>query len=155
MPSETDPRQLQVTATLMVLARAYRGAVDRVLNDLGLSHSSAWTILQTGHLGDGIRQGALAEALGIEAPSLVRIIDQLVEAGLMRRVEDATDRRVRTVHLTSEGRAVLRQIDDLLTQWRNTLFADIAGEDLDACLRVFDGLNKGLGKHFTVRGRDL
>jgi MarR family transcriptional regulator for hemolysin len=36
-------------------------------------------------LGEGINQVALAEEIGIEGPSLVRVIDQLATDGLVRR----------------------------------------------------------------------
>ena len=97
---------MATTANLMVLSRAYRGAADKALADYGLSQATAWPVILAGRLGDGVRQGALAEALGVEGPSLVRVLDQLVAAGLMERREDPHDRRAKTLHLTEAGQAL-------------------------------------------------
>ena len=143
-PSDSDLSAM--TANLLVVSRAYRGVADRALADLGLSQATAWPIVMTGRLGDGVRQGALAEALGIEGPSLVRILDQLVAAGLMQRKEDANDRRAKTLHLTPAGNAQRVQIEALLVQLRRTLFADIDASDLKTALRVLESLKCTLGR---------
>lgn len=105
MKTATDNRLMAMTANLMVLSRAYRSAADKALADFGLSQATAWPVILTGRLGDGVRQGALAEALGVEGPSLVRVLDQLVAAGLIERREDPQDRRARTLHLTPAGQS--------------------------------------------------
>ena len=103
MNTPSDSLLMATTANLMVLSRAYRGAADKALADYGLSQATAWPVILAGRLGDGVRQGALAEALGVEGPSLVRVLDQLVAAGLMERREDPHDRRAKTLHLTEAG----------------------------------------------------
>lgn len=64
MDTPTDSQLMATTANLMVLSRAYRGAADKALADYGLSQATAWPVILAGRLGDGVRQGALAEALG-------------------------------------------------------------------------------------------
>ena len=96
-----------------------------------------------------MRQGALAEALGVEGPSLVRVLDQLVAAGLMERREDAHDRRAKTLHLTDAGHALRAQVEDVLVELRRRLFQGVSEADLQACLRVFDALKVSLGRGAT------
>ena len=136
----SDACLMTTTATLTVLARAYRSVADNALAEYGLSQATAWPVIVTGRLGDGVRQGALAEALGVEGPSLVRVLDQLVASGLIERREDPQDRRARTIHLTADGQALRKQVEAVLVKLRRSLFKDIAPEDLKACLRVFDAL---------------
>ncbi|NMK50435.1 MarR family transcriptional regulator, partial [Achromobacter sp. Bel] len=93
-----------------------------------------------------VRQGALAEALGVEGPSLVRVLDQLVAAGLMERREDTHDRRAKTLHLTDAGHALRAQVEDVLVELRRRLFHGVSEADLQACLRVFDALKVSLGR---------
>ncbi|KOF51870.1 MULTISPECIES: MarR family transcriptional regulator [unclassified Achromobacter] len=146
MKTLSDSQLMATTANLMVIARAYRGAADKALADYGLSQATAWPVILTGRLGDGVRQGALAEALGVEGPSLVRVLDQLVAAGLMERREDPHDRRARTLHLTEAGHALRKQVEDVLVELRRRLFAGVAEADLEACLRVFESLKAALGR---------
>jgi DNA-binding MarR family transcriptional regulator len=49
----------------------------------------------------------LAELAGIAAPTATRIVDGLLQRGLLSRVEDPTDRRAVVISLTPEGRAAL------------------------------------------------
>ena len=146
MNNPPEPLMQQVMATLMVLSRAYRSAANKALVNYGLSQATAWPVLVVGRLGDGIRQGALAEALGVEAPSVVRVIDQLDAAGLIERRESPQDRRARTLHLTEAGQAMRGQIEDVLVDFRRELFKDIDTSDLQACQRVFDTLKVSLGR---------
>ena len=137
---------MATTANLMVLSRAYRVAADKALADYGLSQATAWPVILAGRLGDGGRQGALAEALGVEGPSLVRVLDQLVAAGLMERREDPHDRRARTLHLTDAGHALRAQVEEVLVELRRRVFQGVSESDLQACLRVFDALKVALGR---------
>lgn len=146
MDTPTDSQLMATTANLMVLSRAYRGAADKALADYGLSQATAWPVILAGRLGDGVRQGALAEALGVEGPSLVRVLDQLVAAGLMERREDALDRRAKTLHLTEAGHALRKEVEDVLVELRRRLFDGVSEADLQACLRVFDSLKAALGR---------
>ncbi|CAB3886455.1 MarR family transcriptional regulator [Achromobacter xylosoxidans] len=146
MLTPSDSQLMATTANLMVLSRAYRGAADKALADYGLSQATAWPVILAGRLGDGVRQGALAEALGVEGPSLVRVLDQLVAAGLMERREDPHDRRARTLHLTDAGHALRAQVEEVLVELRRRVFQGVSESDLEACLRVFDALKVSLGR---------
>ena len=53
--------------------------------------------------GEGQRD--IAESLGADPSTMVRLIDQLEERGLLRRVTHATDRRTSVPTLTEDGRA--------------------------------------------------
>ncbi|CAM4238101.1 MarR family winged helix-turn-helix transcriptional regulator [Bordetella muralis] len=141
---------MATTASLMVLSRAYRSVADNALSEYGLSQATAWPVILTGRLGDGVRQGALAEALGVEGPSLVRVLDQLVSSGLIERREDPNDRRARTIHLTPDGHALREQVEGVLVKLRREIFRDVSHDDLQACLRVFDTLKTALGRDDAV-----
>jgi len=130
---------------LGVLQRSYRAAADKAVAHVGLSHAMAWPLMIIGRLGGHVRPGVVADMLGIEAPSLARSVDQLVEAGLAERHSDPADGRARTLHLTAAGHAAWEQIEAALTTFRGELFAGLSEEDLSACLRVFDTLGERLG----------
>ncbi|MET3786575.1 DNA-binding MarR family transcriptional regulator [Methylobacterium radiotolerans] len=88
------------------------------------------------------RQNVLAEAVGIEGPSLVRLIDQLAAAGLVVRREDPSDRRAKVLGLTARGRQVFERIEAELSTLRARVFAEVDGADLEASLRVFAALQR-------------
>jgi MarR family transcriptional regulator for hemolysin len=136
---------MQFGVGLGKLQRAYRAAADRAVAHIGLSHALAWPLISIGRLGGAVRPGVVAESLGIESASVVRSIDQLVEAGLAERQADPADGRAKTLHLTPAGEAAWGQIEAALDALRAELFAGVADADLAASLRVFDALGQNLG----------
>lgn len=138
--------RMAVVSALPVLQRAYRAAADKVVAPAGLSLALALPLVTVGRMGSGVRPGALADALAIEAASLVRPLEQLLEAGLLERRDDTADRRAKTLHLTTAGQAAGAQLEAVLLELRNSVFAGIPDEDVAACLRVFATLEARLCK---------
>jgi MarR family transcriptional regulator for hemolysin len=148
-PSAAVARQqnrMAFGATLQVMSRAYKAAADKAVGHIGLSQAMAWPLVMIGRLGNGIRPGVLADVLAIESASLVRQLDQLSEAGLVERREDAIDRRAKTLHLTPAGTRARAKIEASLDAMRAEMFDGIADADLEACLRVFAALDARLGR---------
>lgn len=112
------------------LARIWRRESDQALSDHGLSYATAIPLLVLSRQGENVRQGVLADELGIEGPSLVRLIDLLQAEGLVERREDPTDRRAKTLHLTKAGEAKLNETNRVLRRVRASLLKDIAPEEL-------------------------
>jgi len=79
--------------------------------------------------------------------SLVRLIDQLIDAGLVTRNEDINDRRAKTLHLTAEGRKRATQLEKALVSFRRTLFRDIPQADVETSIRVLDELSGAIAKY--------
>ncbi len=125
------------THTLLLAGRQYRRAANAVAEAHGLSDATALPLLIIGRQGGEPRQNVLAEAVGIEGPSLVRLLDQLGAAGLVVRKEDPTDRRAKVLSLTPAGRAVVATMETDLERLREQIFAAVSDADLEASLRVF------------------
>ncbi len=86
--------------------------------------------------GKCVRQGVLANEMGIEGPSLVRLIDLLQAEGLVERREDPTDRRAKMLHVTPLGEAKVAEINRVLQRLRAELMNGIPSEDLAITFRV-------------------
>jgi DNA-binding MarR family transcriptional regulator len=54
--------------------------------------------------------GQIADALGVRAATATGLTDRLVRHGLIRRSDDASDRRVVRIELTPEGDRVLNEM---------------------------------------------
>jgi MarR family transcriptional regulator for hemolysin len=140
----SDETLMGLTMTLTHVARAYKSAADKLAASFGLSHATAWPIVMIGRLGDGVRPGTVADALGLEPPSLVRVIDQLVESGLLERHDDPSDRRAKTLHLSAKGRTCANSLEKALIPFRRQLFRNFDPADIAACARVLTGLDTTL-----------
>ncbi|MYM71912.1 MarR family transcriptional regulator [Duganella sp. FT134W] len=135
---------MSLTHTLIHVARAYKSAADALTADFELSHASAWPVLMISRLGDGVRPGQVADAVGIEPPSLVRIIDQLVAAGLVLRQDDPSDRRAKTLTLTSAGKNIAERLEKALAPFRRDLFKGMPQADIETTVRVLVQLDQVL-----------
>lgn len=135
-----DRLRLAYTQTLLLSGRHWRRAANAVMEAHGLSDASAVPLIMIARLDGAPRQTALAEAVGIEGASLVRLLDQLCEAGLALRREDPTDRRAKVLSLTPAGMAVVARMEADLAGLRAEVFADVSTADLAASLRVFEAL---------------
>jgi DNA-binding MarR family transcriptional regulator len=78
---------------------------SEVFGDLGLTPATATALLAIDAT-PGVRHGELADALRIQRPNLTKMLNQLVDEGLLRRGESAGDRRLVTFALTPRGARV-------------------------------------------------
>jgi DNA-binding MarR family transcriptional regulator len=95
------------------LLRCMGGAssdVFRVIDESGLTFSQMKVLVELEADDDAGTVTALSEELGISAASASRAADGLVRKKLATRVEDADDRRVRRLALTSRGRDLADRI---------------------------------------------
>lgn len=142
--SPLSPARQTFGLRLLRVSRLWRRAVNEVLARYNLSESTSLPLFLLRAGGSGLRQGALAAELGIEGPSLARLLDQLAAEGLVERCLDPSDRRARTIHLTPAGLAVVERIDEVLTDTRLRLTGQVSEAELAACLGVFDQIETAL-----------
>lgn len=92
--------------------------VHRVCAELGLSPPllKAFVHLGADTDGTGVRMGDLADHWGCDASWVTSLADGLQERGLAERLPHPTDRRVKTIVLTPEGRAKRERALELLSE---------------------------------------
>jgi len=144
------PSQAQIHAELgrliARLARIWRRESDQALSDHGLSYATAIPLLVLSRQGENVRQGVLADELGIEGPSLVRLIDLLQAEGLVERREDPTDRRAKTLHLTKAGEAKVEETNRVLRRVRASLLKDIGADELAITFETLQRIERRAGR---------
>jgi len=124
------------------IGRLWRQEADQALAAHGLSEATAIPLVVLLRRGKSLRQCALAEEVGIEGPSLVRLIDLLQAEGLVERREDPTDRRAKTLHLTALGETRADELNRILRRVRAYLLKDISGEDLAVTFEVLQRIEQ-------------
>jgi MarR family transcriptional regulator, transcriptional regulator for hemolysin len=127
------------------IVRLWRREVDQALADHGLSQATAVPLLVLSRWGKCARQGVLAEEMGIEGPSLVRLIDLLQAEGLVERRVDPTDRRAKMLHLTAIGETKADEINRVLRRVRAYLLKDISSEDLAVTFEALRSIERRAG----------
>lgn len=83
----------------------------------------------------GISGHEIGDRLGVSAPTASGLIDRLVEKGLVARVDDPDDRRVRRLHATELGLDVIRQMDSMFGRALGVVIGLLSVEELDLLRR--------------------
>src|SRR5947209_16376184 len=86
----------------------------RIAGDLGLTPGQMHTLL-TLRDGEPRPMRALADTMACDASYATTLIDGLERLGFVARQVSPTDRRVKLIHVTDEGRKMQHQIIELLS----------------------------------------
>ncbi|WDG81056.1 MarR family transcriptional regulator [Pseudomonas chlororaphis] len=127
---------MNISSGMVVAARHWRRICQSTLVNYGISEACAVPLLMIGRLGEGVRQVTVAQAAGMESPSLVRLLDQLCSAGYAIRAEDPHDRRAKCLSLTDTGRELVQSVEAELVRLRREVLEGITPADLEAALKV-------------------
>jgi MarR family transcriptional regulator for hemolysin len=125
-----------LTRDLLVAGRLWRKMARHAAAKHGVSEAAAAPLVWISRLGENVRQTVLAEAVGIEGASLVRLLDDLSAAGMVRRETDPNDRRANNLHLTPTGETAVAEIEAELQALRAGVFAAVSAEDIAGAGRV-------------------
>ncbi len=90
---------------LAKVGRAHRGNVGGLLAEVGLHVGQEMVLIELWEQ-DGLRGGELAGRLGVEPPTVTKMLGRLEGCGLVERRRDPEDARSFRVHLTGEGRSL-------------------------------------------------
>lgn len=115
---------------LAILTRRWRKVLDNEFRADGLTDATWRPLLHLNILGDGVRQKDLAASVGIEGPSLVRLLDNLIAKELIARSEDSTDRRAKLLCLTKDGRKIVERIREEMISLENELLSSFKPEEI-------------------------
>jgi DNA-binding MarR family transcriptional regulator len=94
----------------------------------------------------GLRQSQLAEAMDIERPNLVVIIDELERRELIVRDRVPTDRRAYALKATLAGRQLYDKAVDAVTTHENQLLKGLDAETRATVIAAMKIVEKGLAK---------
>ena len=108
-PQPDDGRVGGVAFLLAQLGAHAASAFAERLQPTGLTPPQAGVLRQLARE-PAVSQRALAEALGMHAPRLVGLIDDLEARELVERARDPADRRNYVLSLTQQGRQALAQV---------------------------------------------
>jgi DNA-binding MarR family transcriptional regulator len=102
----------QIVSQLVETSRLLRNYIDHRAKTRGTTRAQ-WIVLFRLREQEGLSQVDLADVLELQPISLVRLLDRLVEQGLVERRSDPRDRRANRLFLTAAGRQLADDLDSL------------------------------------------
>jgi MarR family transcriptional regulator, organic hydroperoxide resistance regulator len=138
--------------TSFVLAKAckaHRAYVGALLAEHGLHVGQEMVLLELWQ-DDGLRGGELAARLGVEPPTVTKMLRRLEGCGLVERSQDATDARSFRVHLTERGRALEGPVASCWAQTEETALAGLGAGEREIFRKVLIRVRSNLDSGFRA-----
>ena len=90
----------------------------------------------------------VSQAMDLATSTMTRMIDQLVEKGLVQRASDPDDRRIVRVELTPQGQQLRTNLEKEYLVFYDLVMNEIREDELEIILHVFDQINQAYEKAF-------
>src|SRR5947208_3039957 len=130
-----EPIGLEVTRTAKVLSRAFDDALAGAGGSL-----STWLVLVSLKGRTHGAQRELADAVGIEGPTLTHHLNRMEAAGLVTRTRDPENRRVHRVELTADGDALFVRLLAAVSEFDRQLRGGLSESEIAALKGMLDRL---------------
>jgi MarR family transcriptional regulator for hemolysin len=132
-------KEFRLTRKLILTARRWTSYIDEVVKKRTGHSRARWQTLSALSFSEGtVGTLELARRLAVRWPTLIRVLNELEAEGLIRRLPDPGDKRMRLVAITPEGRRVMARVRDILDPARSRVLAHFSDEELVIAERVLD-----------------
>jgi len=125
----------QLIAQLVESSRLLRNYIDNRAKGRGTTRAQ-WIVLFRLRQQEGLSQVDLADVLELQPISLVRLLDRLVEHGLLERHHDPRDRRANRLFLTASGRQLVDDLDSLRDAIASDVLQAVPAAELETSLKT-------------------
>lgn len=115
----------KISYLLVQIYKAHRLRVEAALSALGLHAGQEMILLQL-WVEDGLPQSRLVERMGVEPPTVTKMLQRMEKCELVERSTCANDARVSRVYLTDKGRALEAEVIQI---WEDLDAQTLAGLD--------------------------
>jgi len=139
----------QLVAQLVETSRLLRNFIDHRAKSRGTTRAQ-WIVLFRLRQQEGLSQVDLADVLELQPISLVRLLDRLVEHGLLERRHDPKDRRANRLFLTASGRQLVDDLDSLRDAIATDVMHDMPATTVETTLHALRDIKdriKSLSDH--------
>ena len=125
----------QFVTQLVESSRFLRNYIDHRAKDRGTTRAQ-WIVLFRLRDQEGLSQVDLADVLELQPISLVRLLDRLVEHGLVERRHNPKDRRANRLFLTASGRQLADDLDSLRDLIATEVLRDVPPAAIETSLKT-------------------
>lgn len=136
--SRFESEQHKALLNIMFTASWIRSRHNAVLTPSGLSMQqyNILRILRGAHA--PVNMQTVKERMVDRAPNATRLVDKLIEKGLVQRERATVDKRVIHLGITTKGLELLGQVDELVRGDMDATNANLTSEDATLINRVLD-----------------
>ncbi|MBA5629657.1 MarR family winged helix-turn-helix transcriptional regulator [Moheibacter lacus] len=112
--------------------RSYRMYAQKKLKENGFKITiDQWLVIKVLMENPGISQQSIAEKVFKDNASVTRIIELLVKSGYLKRTENQLDRRKSSLKITSSGKKIIADVQELVKRNRSIALQGIDQKELE------------------------
>lgn len=134
---------------LIAVGEALKRRRDKICQELGIS-AQQWLILL--HLAKDpnlafftkekhrkpLLASEIARSLDVSRPNVTKLLNVLLEKGLIEQVKDRNDHRRKRIELSETGRSLVESLQPMRLQLNEQLFEGFDRQEMHAALRFLD-----------------
>jgi MarR family transcriptional regulator, organic hydroperoxide resistance regulator len=128
---------------IIQVARAHRAIALEHLSKLGL-HPGQEIILMQLLRQDGQSQTQLAERLGVQAPTVTKMLQRLEVGGFVERRPSSQDNRVTLVYLSAKGRSLEQPLQAAWAALERQTGLDLSDAEQQTLIKLLERLRTNL-----------
>ncbi len=132
----SDPLLSEHLSHLLTMANRY---VTRQMSAEGVSFDQ-WRVLKALSDDPGLTMSRLAEALGLNLPTVTKLVDRMVGEALLYRVLDPDDRRKVRMFVSDKGKALLSKLNAHVMAQERKLESSYSDADLQRLKTLLEDL---------------
>ena len=134
--AQTSDKDGALLFSLLHAAQLYEDRMERAFEAIDLSSAKYGVLAQLAEAGEPLPLSELATRLSCVRSNMTQLVDRLEGDGLVRRVDDPSDRRVVRAELTALGRQQAQAGAQQLAQIQTSFGASLSEADRQALTRV-------------------
>jgi MarR family transcriptional regulator for hemolysin len=132
-------------------AKAFETTFDLTLrNRVGITVSQSRVIGTLVLIKNGMTQKEIADRIGIEAATIVPIIDKMEELGMVERKPDPKDRRINLIFLTRKSEALWNSIVECALELEKISCNKVSSEELEITKKNIIRITQNLSNHLRL-----
>ncbi|MBR2142508.1 MarR family transcriptional regulator [Anaerovibrio sp.] len=136
---------LSASLSFGIVRRRIQALVVEASMDLGLTYAE-FSMLLILFDREGCSQDDMTAYLHVDKAAITRVIKKLEERGYIYRQQDTTDRRLKRLYLTDEGRKIEKRIKDIVRRILNYLSEGYSQKETDLIIKCLHDMAQRLGK---------
>lgn len=136
---------------LMNVSRTWRQVLEVRLAELGLTDATWVPLFHLQAAAAPLTLKQLAQRVGLDSSTLVRVVDLLQARGLLLRETDAHDRRSKSLRLTAQGQHVVADVRAKLHRVESQL---LQGMDQHTVAALRQGMQQLHARLQTIQAQD-
>lgn len=133
--------------------RALRMALNAKLMRYGITFRQ-WQVLACLALEGEISQVKLAGLMGVEGPTLVRILDRMEHKGWIKRNVSSRDRRQKLITPTKKVESVWKKMTECADEVKNSAVKGISTKELANLRRLLEKIRENMNEQYEAENHE-